>query len=131
MQANNARINAINQLARKLLDEGHPDSDLIRAKQQVFKNTKPVITLCLKLVNERWQELTILAQQRKEKLSGSHEVQKFNRAIEEAGAWVNEKAVAAMSADYGRDLASVQALQRKHEGLERDLDALDIKVSLV
>lgn len=32
------------------------------------------------------------------------------------------------SDDYGRDLASVQALQRKHEGVERDLAALEEKV---
>lgn len=32
------------------------------------------------------------------------------------------------SDDYGRDLASVQALQRKHEGVERDLAALEDKV---
>ena len=31
--------------------------------------------------------------------------------------------------DYGRDLASVQALRRKHEGVERDLAALQEKVS--
>ena len=30
--------------------------------------------------------------------------------------------------DYGRDLASVQALRRKHEGVERDLAALNEKV---
>ena len=34
------------------------------------------------------------------------------------------------SDDYGRDLATVQTLQRKHEGLERDLDALEDKVAL-
>lgn len=32
------------------------------------------------------------------------------------------------SDDFGRDLASVQALLRKHEGLERDLAALEEKV---
>ena len=32
------------------------------------------------------------------------------------------------SDDYGRDLVSVQALQRKHEGLERDLAALEDKL---
>lgn len=42
---------------------------------------------------------------------------------------MNEKRGAVQSDDYGRDLDSVQALQRKHEGLERDLDALEIKVS--
>jgi len=33
--------------------------------------------------------------------------------------------------DYGRDLASVQALQRKHETLDRDLNALEDKVGLI
>ena len=42
---------------------------------------------------------------------------------------MNEKDTALMSDDYGRDLASVQALQRKHEGLERDLAALENKAS--
>ena len=43
---------------------------------------------------------------------------------------MNEKDTALLSDDYGRDLASVQALQRKHEGLERDLAALEDKVRL-
>ena len=30
--------------------------------------------------------------------------------------------------DYGKDLASVQTLQRKHEGIDRDLGALQEKV---
>lgn len=33
------------------------------------------------------------------------------------------------SDEYGRDLASIQALQRKHEGVERDLAALQDKVN--
>ena len=41
---------------------------------------------------------------------------------------MNDKETALLSDDCGRDLASVQALQRKHEGLERDLDALEEKV---
>ena len=41
---------------------------------------------------------------------------------------MKEKDTALLSDDYGRDLASVQALQRKHEGLERDLAALQDKV---
>jgi len=43
-------------------------------------------------------------------------------------AWISEKDVVLSSDDYGRDLASVQALQRKHEGVERDLAALEDKV---
>ena len=50
------------------------------------------------------------------------------RAADETKSWMNEKASNVLSKEYGRDLASVQALQRKHEGLERDLDALEEKV---
>ena len=44
---------------------------------------------------------------------------------------MDEKDTALLSDDYGRDLASVQALQRKHEGLERDLAALEDKVKVL
>ncbi len=43
---------------------------------------------------------------------------------------MNEKDTALLSDDYGRDLVSVQALQRKHEGLERDLAALEDTVTI-
>lgn len=51
------------------------------------------------------------------------------RDVDEAKDWMSEKAEALETPDYGRDLRSVQALQRKHEGLERDLAALGEKVS--
>ena len=41
-----------------------------------------------------------------------------------------EKDTLLSSDDYGRDLPSVQALQRKHETLERDLGAVEEKVAL-
>ena len=42
--------------------------------------------------------------------------------------WITEKDTVLSSDDYGKDLASVNALKRKHDGLERDLVALDDKV---
>jgi len=42
--------------------------------------------------------------------------------------WIEEKEIALNSTDFGHDLATVQRLQRKHEGLERDLAAIDEKV---
>ena len=42
--------------------------------------------------------------------------------------WIVEKDTVLSSDDYGKDLASVNALKRKHDGLERDLVALDDKV---
>jgi len=66
---------------------------------------------------------------RQEKLFGAHEIQRFNRDADEAIAWISEKDVILSSDEYGRDLASIQALQRKHEGVERDLAALQDKVN--
>ena len=76
----------------------------------------------------RWEELRQQAETRKEHLDNAQEIQKFHRDADETKAWINEKDTAISSADYGRDLASVQALQRKHEVLERDLAALEDKV---
>ncbi len=53
------------------------------------------------------------------------------RDADETKSWMDEKDTALLSDDYGRDLASVQALQRKHEGLERDLAALEDKVKVL
>ena len=35
-----------------------------------------------------------------------------------------------MTDDYGKDLASVDALIRKHEELERDISAIDTKLEV-
>lgn len=48
--------------------------------------------------------------------------------MDETISWIKEKEQLMASDDFGRDLASVQALLRKHEGLERDLAALEDKV---
>lgn len=64
------------------------------------------------------------------RLFGAHEIQRFNRDADETIVWIAEKDNMLSTDDYGRDLASVQALQRKHEGVERDLAALEEKVSL-
>ena len=50
------------------------------------------------------------------------------RDADETISWIAEKDTVLSSDDYGRDLASVNALLRKHEALERDLAALEDKV---
>ncbi|XP_003391709.2 PREDICTED: spectrin alpha chain-like, partial [Amphimedon queenslandica] len=91
VQANEPRITSVNQFAQKLIHEYHPESELITSKR--------------KLVNETWGMLKQLSQQRRQVLEGAHEIQKFNRAVEETATWMNEKSNAVLSDDYGRDLA--------------------------
>lgn len=79
-------------------------------------------------LKEAWHRLKLQALNRQEKLFGAHEIQRFNRDADETVAWITEKDVVLSSDEFGRDLASVQTLQRKHEGVERDLAALEDKV---
>lgn len=115
MASQEYRVTEVNQLAEKLIQDGHPEREVITKKKDEL--------------NEAWQRLKQLAIVRQEKLFGAHEIQRFNRDADETVAWIAEKDVVLSSDDYGRDLASVQALQRKHEGVERDLAALEDKVS--
>ncbi|KAL3280132.1 hypothetical protein HHI36_017636 [Cryptolaemus montrouzieri] len=115
MASQEYRVTEVNELADKLLQEGHPERDQIIQRKEDLNNA--------------WQRLKQLTLMRQDKLYGAHEIQRFNRDADETVAWIAEKDVVLSSDDYGRDLASVQALQRKHEGVERDLAALEDKVS--
>ncbi|MFH4975655.1 hypothetical protein AB6A40_002364 [Gnathostoma spinigerum] len=109
------RITEVNQAADKLVEEGHTEHEAIYKKKDE--------------VNDAWHRLNTLAATRREGLFGAHQVQRFNREIDETLAWIGEKDTALSSDDYGRDLNNVQALQRKHEGTERDLAALEQKMA--
>lgn len=71
-----------------------------------------------------------MTSERAAQLGSAHEVQRFHRDVDETKDWIQEKDEALNNDDLGKDLRSVQALQRKHEGLERDLAALGDKVCL-
>ena len=43
-------------------------------------------------------------------------------------AWINEKDASLAVEDTGKDLASVQALQRRHQNLERELGPVEEKL---
>lgn len=115
MASQEYRVQEVNELAEKLIQDGHPEQETIVKKKDEL--------------NEAWQRLKQRTVLRQEKLFGAHEIQRFNRDADETVAWIAEKDVVLSSDDYGRDLASVQALQRKHEGVERDLAALEDRVS--
>ena len=104
----------LNRRADELVESAHPDVSQIRSKQ--------------KEVNDAWNRLRIEASQRQQRLFGAHEVQRLNRDIDETISWISEKDSILSSDDYGKDLAQVQALQRKHDTVERDLAALADKV---
>ncbi|XP_003743041.1 spectrin alpha chain [Galendromus occidentalis] len=114
MASQEIRVKQVHEQADKLITDSHPEHDLIASKKSEL--------------NAAWSKLKELALKRQERLFGAHEMQRFNRDADETIAWISEKAQLLSSDDYGRDLVSVQTLQRRHEGLERDLAALEDKV---
>uniref|UniRef100_A0A7E4VTH7 Spectrin alpha chain n=1 Tax=Panagrellus redivivus TaxID=6233 RepID=A0A7E4VTH7_PANRE len=114
LESHTYRITEINEAADGLVREGHPDHNVINDKREE--------------VNNAWHKLSTLTTTRREGLFGAQQIQRFNRDTDELLSWIAEKETNLSSDDFGRDLNNVQALQRKHEGTERDLEALKTKM---
>ncbi|KAI6244011.1 Spectrin protein 1 [Aphelenchoides fujianensis] len=117
LENNQYRVTEISQTADALADEGHPDREQIYEKREE--------------VNREWRELGALTATRREGLFGAQQIQSFFQSVDETLGWIGEKDAALSSDDYGHDLTNVQALQRKHEGTERDLAALETKMEKI
>uniref|UniRef100_A0A2K6GT26 Spectrin alpha chain, non-erythrocytic 1 n=1 Tax=Propithecus coquereli TaxID=379532 RepID=A0A2K6GT26_PROCO len=140
LKANESRLKDINKVAEDLESEGLMAEEVQAVQQQVSDETdsktaspwkvrKLMLRVLLQELNERWRSLQQLAEERSQLLGSAHEVQRFHRDADETKEWIEEKNQALNTDNYGHDLASVQALQRKHEGFERDLAALGDKVN--
>ncbi|XP_051775707.1 spectrin beta chain, non-erythrocytic 5 [Erpetoichthys calabaricus] len=80
-------------------------------------------------MNQLWEDLLQAIETREENLKAAQEMHQFDHDVDELKGWMSEKEAKVDSEDYGRDLLSVQALLRQHEGLEGDLVAIGEEVS--
>lgn len=116
MKDNQVRLREMNNVAEHLKSIGQADA-AEKIAQQIDN------------LNQKWNQLEQCAQRRRDQLGSAHEVQRFQREAEDTRDWIAEKDKMLDSQDYGDDLRSVLALQRKHEGLESDLYALNERIS--
>ena len=112
------RIAELNQTADNLISDGHPEHEKInRAMNEV---------------NNSWNNLKELTAIREQKLLGAQKIQKFFSDIDETNTWCFEKeALCGLTNDdlsHEQSLETLKGLQRKHEVLERELQALGDKV---
>eukprot|EP00051_Salpingoeca_urceolata_P021153 m.326944 g.326944 ORF g.326944 m.326944 type:complete len:2477 (-) comp19745_c14_seq3:188-7618(-) len=114
LSANEPRVEAITDLRKKLVAQNHPQSEEIQARTTE--------------VEEQWRLLKEQASTRKTKLANAREIHTFNQDADELSSRITEKEMTLSSDDDGKDLASVEALQRKHDGFTRDLAALEDSV---
>ncbi|KAJ8962001.1 hypothetical protein NQ314_005783 [Rhamnusium bicolor] len=68
-----------------------------------------------------WEILVQATDKKNSKLQEASQQQQFNRTIEDIELWLSEIEGQLMSEDYGKDLTSVQNLQKKHALLEADV----------
>ena len=115
LKANEVRLAEMNEIAMQLVTLGQTDA-AIKIQAQ------------LEDLNKKWTDLQSVTSERVAAFEKAHEVQRFHRDVDETKDWIQEKDEALSIDDLGKDLRSVQALQRKHEGLERDLAALGDKI---
>lgn len=115
LKANEVRLAEMNEIAMQLVSLGQTEAALKIQTQ-------------MEDLNSKWTSLQQLTAERANQLGSAHEVQRFHRDVNETKDWIQEKDEALNNDDLGKDLRSVQALQRKHEGLERDLAALGDKI---
>ncbi|KAF7492961.1 Spectrin alpha chain [Sarcoptes scabiei] len=114
MNSEEFRIRELNDYAIKLISNGHPDAAIISQKK--------------KEVNDAWDKLKNMASNRKNTLGAGHEIRDFSQEAQETLGWIMDKDQTLSVDDFGKDLPTVQTLQRKHENFERDLAALGEKI---
>lgn len=84
-----------------------------------------------KQIVNAWDRLNRLKAQKEETLEGATSFELYNKVCEEATDWMLEKILQLDSAVVGHDLKTVQALQRRHDNLERELAPVEDKVTKV
>ncbi|XP_012372086.2 LOW QUALITY PROTEIN: spectrin alpha chain, erythrocytic 1-like, partial [Octodon degus] len=114
LSARKRRVDEVNKYANECAEENHPELLVIKLEQDE--------------VNAAWKDLSNLASQRRETLSGAADLQRFKRDVTEAIQWIKEKEPLLISEDYGKDLVSSEALFHSHKGLERSLAVMDDKI---
>ncbi|XP_031782461.2 spectrin beta chain, non-erythrocytic 1 isoform X3 [Nasonia vitripennis] len=117
LSASGKRVEAIDAAVEEFVTQGHSQLDKVRARQRH--------------IHQLWEHLNWLKAQKEKSLEGASSVELFNRTCDEAHDWMLEKITQLDTAELGPDLKTVQALQRRHQHLERELAPVEEKVRKV
>lgn len=107
LTANTNRVSAVISEGETLADAKHYASEEILTQ--------------LEMLESEWRKLQEASRDKKECLNQAYEALIFGRALEEFNSWMDDIEAQLSSEDYGKDLASVNYLLKKHEMLEADV----------
>ncbi|KAG1650604.1 Spectrin beta chain, non-erythrocytic 5 [Nymphon striatum] len=114
MRVDDTRMKNVNGLADKLIRQGRSDTRTVQQRREEL--------------NQKWRALQGALNEYREHLGGALEIHAFNRDVDDTNDRINEKATALSVDDYGKDLAGVEALQRKQDAVEREMTAIEGKL---
>ncbi|XP_025833247.1 spectrin beta chain, non-erythrocytic 1 [Agrilus planipennis] len=117
LSANHKRIEVLDAEVQNFEDQNHSQIDKVRARQRQ--------------IHSSWDRLNKLKALKERSLEGASSVELFQRTCDEAKDWMLEKMTQLDTAELGPDLKTVQALQRRHQNLERELAPVEEKVKRV
>lgn len=119
LSSNKSRIDEIDRLASEFTKILQPQYSQAIKQRQVQ-------------IHKKWDQLKQLRNDLGRNVEGLTCVDMFNRSCDDALEWMNEKMNKMEYNDsLTRDLESIQALQRKHENLERELAPIEEKLGKV
>jgi spectrin beta len=114
MAANKDKVAIVSQLAGQLVSNEHPNSPEVADRERRLR--------------DRWDSLRGVADEKKDVLQLAHDVNTYHIDAQELATWIRDKEKLIESTDeLGNDLGGIITLQRRLNGLERDLEAIDAR----
>ncbi|XP_035225862.1 spectrin beta chain, non-erythrocytic 1-like isoform X1 [Stegodyphus dumicola] len=117
LSATSRRIEEVDNRVEEFVRTKHSQLGAVRSRQ--------------KQIHDRWNRLNHLKTEIEKSLEGATSVELFERTCDDAYEWMLEKLEKIETDDIGRDMKTVQALQRKHQNLERELAPVEEKFNRV
>ncbi|KAG7237995.1 hypothetical protein INR49_031349 [Caranx melampygus] len=113
-----SRVDDVNKAVKQLEDSRHP-----RTKE---------VKECQTRLNKRWEAFKAMVEDKKRKVDSAVSLHNYGLECDETEAWIKDKTrVIESTQDLGNDLAAVMTIQRKLFGMERDLAAIDTKLTFL
>ena len=117
LTANKSRIEELDAVGRELVEGNHWATDRIHAR--------------LEEIVRLWETLLAATERKGTRLAQASQQQQFNRGVEDLEIWLSEVEGQLLSEDYGKDLTSVQNLQKKHALLEADVTSHQDRIDAI
>lgn len=118
-----AEINANEDRVKQALDMGE---NLIDNKK--CAGNEGAVKERLQYITEQWNVLIEKTKEKTVKLKEANKRRDFNAAVKDLDFWLSENESLLKTDETGKDLASVQALTKKHQNLEADITAREERI---